>query len=223
MEDLVAQLCAMACCLGGYGLLAGGASWLLHRRTLRVEEELGRRAVPPDEKPLLIYAGASVVWLSAAILAAVGLFRREWTRVGRNCAFILFGHLGLATVAGTLVPVARDARGGEPLAIVAMACAIVLGSAAASVVFLWLWGARRLARLEALPPTGDPPSTVERVAVYLASFLVGLAGPIAAAIYRHPQNVRVGVTALRVSLVNLSLIVLAVCLGIPALVYLYGT
>lgn len=202
-----------------YGLLAAGAAWLAVWRTRRVEAALERPALPAGETELLFYAGASVLWLSAAVLALVGLAKREWTRAGRNCFFILLAHFGLVTVIATLGPVGEAMGTASPWPFVAAICALVFAGFGAACAFLWRWGSLRVARIEAGRPTGEPPG-VERWALYVGALLVGMIGFIAPFVYREPQNVRVGVTALRIGTVYLMLIVTGVCVAIPALVAL---
>lgn len=202
--------------------MAGGAGWLAHWRTRKVEAELGRPALPEGETALLFYAGASVVWLAAAVLALVGMAKREWTRAGRNCFFLLLGHFGLATLIAPLGPLGDAMHSRSPLPFVIGICAILVISGFVASGFLWRWGSLRIARIEAEPPTGDPPG-LERWALYVGSVLVGMIGLVAALVYREPQNVRVGVTALRISTVYLLLIVTLVCVGLPWMAYLAET
>lgn len=216
MDEVTPALCAGACCFAMYGLGAGGAGWLVHRRTRTVERDLGRPALPDPEVALLLYAGASVVWLSAAAIAAVGLFKREWTRAGRNAFFVLLAHFAILTAAAVGVTVGEP-LGAPPAALmVGMACAIVLGSAVMASAFLWRFGTARIARIEREPPTGDPPGA-ERFAIYAGSLLVGMIGLFVPLLYKEPQNVRVGITALRLALVHLMGIVVAVCVALPIL------
>ncbi|MCB9596621.1 MAG: hypothetical protein H6719_28110 [Sandaracinaceae bacterium] len=221
MSDLASGLCAGACCLTMYGGMAAGAGWLASWRTKKVEAELGRPALPQNETAMLLYAGASALWLSAAVLALVGMARREWTRAGRNCFFILLGHFGLVTAMASLMPLSSSGGPPGPLPFVIGTCAVILFSFVGASAFLWRWGSLRVARIEKEPPTGDPPGA-ERWAVYVGSILVGMLGLIAAIIYKEPQNVRVGVTALRISLMYLMVVVVAVCVGLPVAILLLG-
>ncbi len=212
-------MCAGLCCFGMYGLGAAGAGWLAHWRTRKVEADLGRPALPEAETALLFYAGASVLWLSAAVLALVGMFKRDWTRAGRNCFYILLAHFGLVTALATLGPIGDAMHQRVPGPFIAAICGFVLLCFGAACAFLWRWGSLRVARIEALPPTGDPPGA-ERYALYLASILVGMLGFIMPFVYREPQNVRVGVTALRVSMVYVMLVATGVCAAIPVVMVL---
>jgi hypothetical protein len=216
MDEVIPALCAGLCCFAMYGLGAGGAGWLVHLRMRRVEAELGRPALPDPEVALLLYAGASVVWLSAAVIAAVGLFKREWTRAGRNSFFVLLAHFAILTAAAVGVTVGAPLGAPAPVLLVGMACAIVLGSAVMASGFLWRWGSARIARLEARPPTGDPPG-IERWAIYAGALVIGMVGLFAPLLYKEPQNVRVGVTAMRIGVAHLMGIVVLVCVGLPIL------
>ena len=76
---------------------------------------------------------------------------------------------------------------------------------------------RPRARPRRPPALGGP---ARRWALYVGALLVGMVGFIAPFVYRAPQNVRVGVTALRIGTVYLMLIVTGVCVAIPALLAL---
>lgn len=221
MEQLLPAICACAICLGVWGAMAAVAGLLAHRRMVSAERALGSRAVPPDEWPYAWYAGASVVWLSALVLAIVGLANRRWARVGRTCAFLFLGHMTVATFAamGAVLVDATGATGPSPAPLVVMACVIVMVSAVAMAVFLWQLAGARVARIEALPSEGAAPG-LERWAVYAVSALAWPAGFAAAAVYGKPENVRVGANALRISLVVLTSIALATCVAVSALVVL---
>jgi len=187
-----------------------------------VEADLDRAAAPPDERRYLLYAAASVVWLSAAVISVIGFVKRDWARVGRDACFIFLAHIGLSVLGGVGQMLSEMMFGRAHIApLVIMACSIVLASATTSVGFLWRWGTLRVARIEAMPSTGDAPGS-ERFAIYLASVLVGMVGPITAFIFKEPQNVRVGITAMRISLAWLFLIVVTVCLVLSSLAVVHG-
>ena len=219
-SQLASAACAGLVCIGMWGLMAAGSGALAHLRMRRVEAELGRPARPEGERALLFYAGASVVWLSALVLSGVGLFRRDWVRLGRNCFFVFLGHITLAVIAAiaSMMFDAGQGAGPQVLPIVAMACLIVAGSATAAVVFLFRWASLRAARIEAsAPAVGEPPGA-ERWAIYVGSALLWPVGLVAGLVYREPQNVRVGANALRITLLNLLAIALGVCAGLPIFV-----
>jgi hypothetical protein len=223
-SELAGAACAGLICVGMWALMAAGTGALAHTRMRRVEAALGRRALPTDERALLFYAGSSVVWLSALVLAAVGLFRRDWARLGRNCFFLFLGHMSLAVLAA-IASMLSDAVGGagpQPLPIVVTACVIVAASASAAVSFMFRWAALRATRIEASGPAeGDPPGA-ERWAIYVGSALFWPVGLVAALIYGKPENVRVGATALRIMLLHVLAIALAVCVALPIGVALAG-
>ena len=220
MDEILAALCASSICLGIWGAIAAVAGFLAHRRMVSVERTLGARALPPDEWPYLWYAGASVVWLAALVLALLGLANRPWARLGRNCTFLFLAHMTVATLAamGSVVADASGEGGGAPslAPLVVMACVIVVASALAAAVFVWRFAGARVARIEALPAEGAAPG-LERWAVYAASALVWFVGIGAAAFYGKPENVRVGANALRISVVALTTIALATCVALAAL------
>lgn len=218
MDEILAALCASSICLGIWGAIAAVAGLLAHRRMVSVERTLGARALPPDEWPYLWYAGASVVWLAALVLAIVGLANRRWARLGRNCTFLFLAHMTVATLAAMGSVFADASGGGDPslVPLVVMACVIVAASALTAAAFVWRFAGARVARIEALPSEGAAPG-LERWAVYAASALVWFVGIGAAAGYGKPENVRVGANALRISVVSLTSIALATCIALAAL------
>lgn len=223
--DPVAVTVTGLCCLAVWAGLSLGLVGLAHLRVRAVERATGRPARPEDESPWLWYAGASVVWLSAAVLALVGLARRSHARVGRNCLALLLGHLGVASAAAfALVALERPGRSGpDPFGLVLLACAIVLTSSVFAVAFAWLWAGRRACRLAASPhpePAGAGPSPLERLAVYAGSAVLWPVGLVALLLYAKPHDAHVGRRAFRISLVHVELIALAVCVGLPWLVRL---
>ncbi|HJL14867.1 MAG TPA: hypothetical protein RMH99_04375 [Sandaracinaceae bacterium LLY-WYZ-13_1] len=228
-EELAGRICGGLCCLGMWVALAGGAGWLAQRRTRRVEQELGRRASPGREPAMLWYAGASVVWLSAAVLAAIGLARRERVRLGRDCLFILLGHftvVALASILGTGFEGSRT----EPLGPLLIAVAVLSASAIAAFAFAWVWSGLRRARLAGpprvdegpyrSPEEGDDPEPpgAWRFLLYGLSLVMWPAGFVSALVFGKPHDAHVGMWALRASLVQLLAITLAVCAGLGAFV-----
>lgn len=218
-QDLTAALCASACCVGSWAAMAGGAGWLVERRVRRAEAELGRRALPSEERALLFYAAASTVWLVASVLAAYGLLARERARLGRSAYWILVAHFTLATLGACGIVVTGDEG---PLPIVVMACLIVGGSALMSFGFAWRWSALRRARLEREEPTGERPPGLERWAIYAGALLAWPVGLVAGLLYAKPESAGVGTIAARLSMLQLLAIALAVCVGLPTLVALYA-
>ncbi len=221
-DEIAGALCAGVCCLGSWGAIALGAGWLAHRRARNVERALGREALPPDELPLLFYAGASVVWVSALVLAVVGLVKRDWARLGRNCLYLFLGHMTLVTLAAMTQATLDSVNGrtGDPMGVVLLACVIVAGSAIASLVFFWRWAGARADRIAATAdPSAEPPGA-ERFAVYAGSLLFWPVGLIAAVVYRAPESVRVGMNALRLTALHVVMIALAVCAALPVIVSL---
>lgn len=223
MDELLPAACASAFCLGTWGAIAALAAFLAHRRMAAVERELGRRALPADEWPYAWYAGASIVWLAALVLAIVGLARKDWARAGRNCALVFLGHMTLATLAATAMVVVDASSGarGSPLPLVIMACAMVAAGAIAAAISTWLFAGARAARIEALPVAeGAKAPGLERWAIYLVSAIAWPVGLAAALVYGKPESVRVGANALRISVAQLLSIALLVCAAIVVLVAL---
>jgi len=107
-DDALATLCTASICLGLWGGLAAAAVGLAQWRVRRVEATLGRRAEPSEEAVQLFYAGASVVYLSAAILALVGLAKKDWARTGRNCLLFFIGHISLVIAGMPFVVPGQD-------------------------------------------------------------------------------------------------------------------
>ena len=214
-HDVAAAICASACCVGSWAAMAGGAGWLVERRVRKVEAELGRRAVPPEEHAALFYAGASTVWLAAMAMAAYGLLKREHARLGRNAYWILVAHFSLATLGACGIVVAGDE---SPLPIVVMACLIVAGSFCMALGFAWRWSGVRRDRIAAEPPTGLEPPGPERWAVWIGSAVAWPVGFVALLVFREAERVGVGTTAARLSLGQIALVALGVCLALPILV-----
>lgn len=208
--------------------MAGASAWLAHRRMTRVEGELGGRATPGPEGAMLWYAGASIVWLSAAVLAAVGLLRRDRVRVGRDSLFILLGHFTVVTL-GAVIGSGFEGRHHSQMGPVFMAVSVVAVSAIASFVFAWRWSGLRCARLAPhdAGPSG-PYRTPEteaperpgawRFVVYLASLIMWPAGLVSAFVFDKPHDAHVGMWALRASLAQLLSIALLVCVGLGVLI-----
>ena len=213
-------LCAGLCCLGGWAVIGGAAGWLAHRRMRSVEASAGHRAEPPHEGRWLWYAGAVTVWLAAAVLAVVGLLKRDRVRVGRDCTFILLGHFTLVTVGSVVTTMIGDPGDMDPLPIVVLACLVAGGGLTVAPVLAAVWAMRRAKRIAAQPPTGDPPGA-ERFLLYGASLLLWPVGLVMAFVYAKPENVRVGAIALCMSLAQLWLIAVGTCVGLPLLVAAY--
>jgi hypothetical protein len=198
--------------------MAGASGWLAHRRMRKVEAELGEPASPGRERALLWYAGASVVWLSAAALAAVGLLKRERVRVGRDCFFILLGHFSLVTMAASLSVALQATGGSEATGPVLTAVTIVAGSAIAATVFAWKWAGLRAARLMEGPKSEATDPGAVRFLIYALSLAFWPAGFVAGFVYTHREDAQVGCWAIRCSLLHLLGIALAVCVGLAVLV-----
>jgi hypothetical protein len=213
-QDVFAAVCAGAICLGIWGALAGIAGAVAQWRTSRVERELGRPALPADEWPLLWYAGACVLWLSALVLALIGLSKREWTRAGRNSLFIFLAHITGVVFAALFSAALGDDGAALPVPLIAVSCAIAGIGISAAAALGWVYAGARADRIEKDPPTGKPPGA-ERFAIYAASLVLWPVGLVAAAAYSKPENVRVGATALRLSLLQVAAIAAAVCISLP--------
>lgn len=220
--NLAEALCAGSVCLGTWAALGGASGWLATYRMRSVERATGGWAEPPNERRYLWYAGAAVAWPIAATLALVGLASRRWTRTGRDCALIMLAHFTLALFGSLGVALAQDGPGDNPLPLVIYACVMVGAGALAAMIIAWKWAGARAHRLASEEPTGAPPGA-ERFAVYLASLAAWPVGFIAAALYTRPENVRVGTTAMRLSLGVLVAVVATVCVGLPVIAMALGT
>lgn len=208
-------------CLGTWGAMAGASGWLATYRMRSVERATGGWAEPPNERRYLWYAGAAVAWPIAAALALVGLASRRWTRTGRDCALIMLGHFTLAVLGSIGVALAQEPPQSDPFPMIVFACVMVGGGALAAMIIVWKWAGARAHRLASEEPTGDGPGA-ERFAVYLASLAAWPVGFIAAALYTKPENVRVGTTAMRLSLGVLVAVVAIVCVGLPVIAATLG-
>jgi len=236
MEVLVASLAVFV----GMLVFALGAGWLAHLRSSRVEATLGARALPKDEMPLLLYAAASLVWLSAAVIAVVGLCTPKWARLGRNATWMFFAHLGVAVVGAAACVLVRDAHEAagpsylsELVPLLSAACAITALNALAAFAFLWVWVGRRGKRIERgvarsredasayrapSPPAGaarEESPGAWRYALYAGSLLFWPLGIVGLVWLSSPSNARVGASAFRLSLAHLATITFIACGAIP--------
>ncbi|MBW2462858.1 MAG: hypothetical protein JRH11_14495 [Deltaproteobacteria bacterium] len=218
MDDTLASIVAGLICLGLWGVLAMIAGGLGHFRMKRVETALGRRAEASPERVQLFYAGAAGVWLGAAILAMVGLARRDWARTGRNCLFIFLGHIALVIA---LVPLVLPADGAVLPAMVVpilvLACSLLAVSSLFTAIFAARWALIRAKRLEGSSPTDALPLGAARYALYLASLAFWPAGLVGVFVFSKPENARVGATSFIFSLVSVTAITLGVCIALPML------
>lgn len=221
MSDL-AIIYAGGCCLGIWAVVGGSAGWLAHRRMRSVERYLGVRAEPANESRYLWYAGAAHLWLAAAALALVGLSSGRWARSGRDATFIFLAHFTFVTFGAIAIgPSAQGPLVRNMVPIITVACIVVGLGFTAAIVLGFLWASARARRIEALPRMGPPPGA-ERFAIYIGSFLLWPIGMVAAGAYRQPQNVRVGATALRLSLTGMGIFVVVASVAIPILLARYG-
>ncbi len=215
-DQVMAAACAGLFCTGCWVVLAMPLGWAAHRRMRAVETADGARAVPANEWPYIWYAGSALVWLCAAVLAVLGLAQRKWARAGRNCTFIALAHFTLLTVGVSLITAASP--GGSPRSVaspVLVACLMVGAGALVAFVLILLFTLERARRISSQPVEGHGPNALERWAVYLGTVFIWPVGLIAAAIYTKPENVRVGMNALRITAVTFVLVALAVCVALP--------
>jgi len=218
VEDSLALAIASLICLGIWGVMALAVGAAGHVRMKRVEAALGRRAEPSPERIQLFYAGASVVWLSAVVLALVGLVRRDWARMGRNCLFIFLAHITLiVALVPFVMPRATATSVASPVPMLILVCAIVAISALVSAFFASRWAFLRARRIEAEPATDAQPIGGLRYLLYLGSLALWPAGLVAVLVFSKPENARVGAKSFLFSLVNMVGIALLVCIGLPLL------
>ena len=219
--EFTAALVAGTIVLGGWSVVAVVLGYLAHRRMTRVERELGSPAVPPFEQPLAWMAGAFVAWPFAAVLAVIALAKREWARLGRNLTFIFLGHMTAAVLAAMAAVLVNSPRAGaqttlEELGpVVVAACVILAAGVLVAVVLAWVWLGRRSARIHLQAPRAGNGPGPWRFALYAASLLMWPVGIVCAVVYTQPHDVHVGANALRCSLVQIAIIALAVCIGLP--------
>ena len=215
-DDAFATLCSLLICLGVWGGFAAAGAALAQWRVRRVEANLGRRAEPSEEAVQLFYAGASVVYLGAAILALVGLAKKDWARTGRNCLFFFIGHITLV-IAGMPFVLAQSGRedAAAVVPILILACVIVGLSLLVASYFAVRWSALRTRRIEALPATGTEPLGAVRYVIYFGSLAIWPVGLVCAAVLKEPENVRVGATSFRLSLANFVGVGALVCIALP--------
>jgi len=201
-----------------WGVMALAVGGLGHLRMKRVEADLGHRAQPSPERMQLVYAGASVVWLSALVLAVVGLARRDWARMGRSCLFIFLGHITLLVV---LVPMFMPSpsvrQAASPLPMLILVCSVVAVSALISAVFAARWASIRARRLESEPATETQDVGGLRYVLYAVSLVFWPAGFGSALVFNKPENARVGFICFLLSLLNIVGIALSVCVALPLL------
>jgi hypothetical protein len=205
----------------------------------RAETTMTGRAVPDNEAVLLWYCLASMVWLSAAIVAVVGLAKRRWARLGRNATWIFLAHMLVAVVASIACVVINQGRRSdmppleEALPLVVAACVIASANFLAAAAFAWAWAGRRRDRIErdgarrpdqdhayrgpGWPPqsSGEYPPGLWRFALYAGSLLFWPAGVVAVIVLSKPKSAGIGASAFRCSLIHMMAIVMAVCGAIP--------
>lgn len=130
---------------------------------------------------------------------------------------------------GATAMVVSDAsgRGNDPMPMVLLACTMVGVGAVAAAIFTWRFAGLRATRIETQPvdaalssdaterPTRARAPGLARYAIYLTSAILWPVGLVAAVLYSKPENVRVGAVALRISVAQLTVIALAVCIGLP--------
>jgi hypothetical protein len=219
-DELGPALCASAICMLIWGGMAAGAGALAHWRMVRVERDLGTQALPAHEWPQLWYAIAAIAWPFAAVLAAVGLFRRAWARAGRNTFWILLAHFSVTTIGATVSMIFDAQHSGPGIGVVFMACGMVLFGATLAMIMTWRFTSARADRIASEPHEAEAkePSTLERLAIYIGTVMAWPIGIAAAVVYSKPHNVRVGMGALRVTALVFTAISWAVCIGISVLV-----
>jgi hypothetical protein len=214
-EDAAGAVVAGVICLGCWAVLAAPLAFAAHARMAKVEREDRKRALPANETPLILYGVAAIAWPMALGVAIVGLAKREWSRLGRNGAFILIGHFTVYVIGSVFIS-ANTASTPEDslLAIVGFAASIVAVGTLGASLFAWLWSGARAARIASAPATKEGMGAL-RFAIYAVSLFFWPAGIVCVAIMNEPHDAHVGKVAFRMSLLNLVLIALATCAAVP--------
>jgi hypothetical protein len=219
-----AALVAATIVLGGWAAIAAVLAVLAQLRMRAVEKTHEGPALPADDQALLWYAVASLVWLSGAVVAVVGLARRDWVRLGRNATLLFLVHITLAVLGASACAFvnAGGHHAGVPsleelFPLVVTACGVASVNVLAACGFAWVWAGRRRDRLRREAPLAVPGPGAWRFGLYLASLMFWPVGIVCIAVLASPAEARVGSHAFRLSLANLALTALAVCVAIPVL------
>lgn len=239
MSHGIASFIAFLVVFGGATACALAIGWAAHHRMARVEATARVRAVPKDETALLWYCLASLVWLSAAVVAVVGVSKREWARLGRNATWMFLAHMLVAVIAAFVCAVLSEGARSEPpslselVPLLTAACAIAGANCLVACALAWVWAGRRRDRIERDAGThgGNPAHAyrtpwadgsgeerrpgVWRFALYAGSLVFWPVGLVAVMVLSKPVNASVGAWAFRFSLVQIAMIAVAVCGGIP--------
>ena len=226
--ELIGAIIAIFIVIGGWVAIASLVFFLSHLRMVRVESTLAGPALPAHELPLLWLAVSSIAWPFAAGVGLVGLFKREWVRLGRNATLILLVHFTVAVLEASVAAVANVGRGQgsssaaeEMFPIVVMACLMVGVGALLATILFWIWSGRRMRRIQSQPRRGPTPGSW-RFVVYLSSLLFWPVGIVCLPACSSSENVHVGTSAFRCSLLNIAGIALSVCLALPILIHQFA-
>ncbi len=220
----VPAMVATGLLLGVWAVLGAAMGWLAHARMTRIEAATGRRAVPALERELLWYALASLVWLSAGIVAVICVAKREWARVGRNATVLFVLQVALAVLAaGACAAVNAEAEhesvlpsAKELFALAVAACVLASINFLVTCGFAWVWASARRDRLVRGARPGAGPGAW-RFAAYVGSLFFWPVGFVCVGVLSSPADATVGARAFRLSLVNVAVTALAVCVALPLL------